>query len=225
MSRFTRSSWTLFLAALALALTFAATAFAQSTSQKLFFIQRSKNANEVHYDARVTANGTLQAKDPVDAYWLRKASDGSRASIGTFQKIAYGFDVDPGPEAGTHTMRLTALKERALTLLQVNGRWRADPDQRQAGLSEPPLHRDRRVRRVPQGALRRHLRRRGGERRGDPGAPRQEVTSWCSVHQRWCSAHQPIATLGAFIEGVAPRATRLLPPLNQATEHPTFERG
>jgi hypothetical protein len=125
MSRFNRSSWTLFLAALALALTFAATALAQSTSQKLFFIQRSKNANEVHYDARVTANGTLQAKDPVDAYWLRKASDGSRASIGTFQKIAYGFDVDPGPEAGTHTMRLTALKERALTLLQVNGRWRA----------------------------------------------------------------------------------------------------
>ena len=123
MPRFNRSSWMLFLTTLALALTFAASALAQS-SEKLFFIQRSKNANEVHYDARVTRTGAL-AKDPVDAYWLRKAEDGSRASISMFQKMAYGFDVDPGPAPGTHTMRLTALKERALTLLQVNGRWRA----------------------------------------------------------------------------------------------------
>jgi len=113
----------LFLATLALMISAAATALAQ-TSEKLFFIQRSKNANEVHYDARVTANGTLQAKDPVDAYWLRKAQDGSRASITMLQKIAYGFDVAPA-EAGTYTMRLTALKERPLTLLRVNGRWRA----------------------------------------------------------------------------------------------------
>ena len=123
MPRFNRSSWMLFLTTLALALTFAATALAQS-SEKLFFIQRSKNANEVHYDARVTKTGAL-AKDPVDSYWLRKAEDGSRASISMLQKMAYGFDVDPGATAGTHTMRLTALKERALTLLQVDGRWRA----------------------------------------------------------------------------------------------------
>jgi hypothetical protein len=118
-----RSSWILFLTALVLALSVTATALAQST-QKLFFIQRSKNANEVHYDARVTASGALQAKDPIDAYWLRKAQDGSRASIGMLQKIAYGYDVEPA-EAGTYTMKLTALKERPLTLLQVNGRWRA----------------------------------------------------------------------------------------------------
>lgn len=122
MPRFNRSSWMLLLATLALALTFAATALAQ-TSEKLFFIQRSKNANEVHYDARVTKGGTL-AKDPVDSYWLRKAEDGSRASITMFQKMAYGFDVDPAAD-GTHIMRLTALKERPLTLVQVNGRWRA----------------------------------------------------------------------------------------------------
>jgi hypothetical protein len=123
MSRSNRSSWILVLTMLALALSFAATALAQR-SEKLFFIQRSKNANEVHYDARVTKSGALQAKDPVDAYWLRKAADGSRDSISMLQKIAYGFDVEPA-EAGTHTMRLTALKERPLTLLQVNGRWRA----------------------------------------------------------------------------------------------------
>lgn len=123
MIRSTRPSWMLFLATLALMISAAAAALAQTTSEKLFFIQRSKNANEVHYDARVTANGTL-AKDPVDAYWLRKAQDGSRASIGLLQKIAYGFDVTPA-DGGTYTMKLTALKERPLTLTRVNGHWRA----------------------------------------------------------------------------------------------------
>jgi hypothetical protein len=118
-----RLAWTVFLATLALALSASVSAFAQS-SEKLFFIQRSKNANEIHYDARVNADGTLDAHHPIDAYWLRKAKDGSRAPIGTFQKIAYGYDVDPGPN-GTYTMKLTAFKERPLSLLRVNSRWRA----------------------------------------------------------------------------------------------------
>src|ERR1700679_2488596 len=59
-----------------------AAAFAQVTADKLFFIQRSKNANEVHYDARVTKDGTLDPKTPVEGYWLNKALDGSRSSIG-----------------------------------------------------------------------------------------------------------------------------------------------
>jgi hypothetical protein len=107
MSRSNRPSWILFVTALVLALTVAGTALADTT-QQLFFIQRSKNANEVHYDARVAAGGGL-AKDPIDAYWLRKAGDGSRAPIGMLQKIAYGYDVDPA-DGGTYTMKLTALK-------------------------------------------------------------------------------------------------------------------
>lgn len=98
-------------------------ASAQS-ADKLFFMQRSKNANEVHYDARVTQDGTLLKKDPIDAYWLRKAGDGSRAPITLLQKIAYGYDVDPAKD-GTYTMKLTALKERPLTLVRVAGKWRA----------------------------------------------------------------------------------------------------
>jgi hypothetical protein len=119
-----RFSWIVFVfvTTLALALS-AASAFAQGT-EKLFFIQRSKNANEVHYDARVTADGTLDARNPIDAYWLRRAKDGSRAPITTLQKIAYGYDVNPGPN-GTYLARLAAFKERPLTLVRVSGRWRA----------------------------------------------------------------------------------------------------
>jgi hypothetical protein len=100
-----------------------ATAYAQLTAEKLFFIQRSKNANEVHYDARVTKDGTLDAKDPVEGYWLNKAEDGSRSSITVLQKIAYGFDVEPNGN-GTWKMKLKAFSERPLTLIRVGGRWR-----------------------------------------------------------------------------------------------------
>jgi hypothetical protein len=110
-------------ASLAVALLPALPAEAQSTT-KLFFIQRSKNANEVHYDAKVTADGALNAKDPVDAYWLMKAGDGKREGIGTLEKMAYGFDVEPAAD-GRYTMRLKAFKDRPLSLMKVGGRWRA----------------------------------------------------------------------------------------------------
>jgi hypothetical protein len=101
-----------------------ARAYAQVTADKLFFIQRSKNANEVHYDARVTKGGTLDPKDPVEGYWLNKASDGSRSPITVLQRIAYGFDVDANGD-GTWKMKLKAFSERPLTLIRVAGRWRA----------------------------------------------------------------------------------------------------
>ena len=108
----------------ALALLTAFSASAQSV-EKLFFIQRSKNANEVHYDARVTKEGTLDPKNPVDGYWLNKAEDGSRNGISLLQRIAYGYDVSPVAANGTHTMKLKAFPDRPLTLLRVNGKWRA----------------------------------------------------------------------------------------------------
>jgi hypothetical protein len=102
----------------------AASALADFTAEKLFFIQRSKNANEVHYDARVNPDGTLDPKTPVEGYWLNKAEDGSRKPISLVQRIAYGYDVDPG-EDGTYRMKLTAFPDRPLTLRRTNGRWRA----------------------------------------------------------------------------------------------------
>lgn len=123
MRRIPRLSWLAALLTLAVLLTLGVSAFADNT-EPLFFIQRSKNANEIHYDARVTSNGALDAKDPIDAYWLRKATDNSRGPIGVFQKMAYGYDVDKNAD-GTYKMKLTAFKKRPLTLVRVNGKWRA----------------------------------------------------------------------------------------------------
>jgi hypothetical protein len=102
----------------------ARTALAGLTAEKLFFIQRSKNANEVHYDARVQPDGTLDPKNPVEGYWLNKAEGGGRDSISLLQRIAYGWDVDAAA-GGAWTMKLKAFPDRPLTIERVGGRWRA----------------------------------------------------------------------------------------------------
>ena len=45
----------------------AAPAAAQTKTSPLFIIERSKNANVVHYDARLTADGELDPNEPVIA--------------------------------------------------------------------------------------------------------------------------------------------------------------
>ena len=95
------------------------------TYDKLFFIQRSKNANEVHYDARVTKNGTLDRKDPMVGYWINKAEDGSRSSITLMQKIAYGYDIEQTKDGQNWQLKLKAFKERQMWVMKApNGKWR-----------------------------------------------------------------------------------------------------
>lgn len=113
----------LLLASLAAFLSPALPAEAEA-SQKLFFIQRSKNTDEVHYDARLRADGSLDEKDPVDCYWINKGTDGGkRASITFFQKTAYGYDVEPtGKESWA--LKLKAFKDRPMWIVKAGGRYR-----------------------------------------------------------------------------------------------------
>jgi hypothetical protein len=120
-----RRSLLLFLAAVAASTAVSALADTSGhTAEKLFFIQRSKNAAEVHYDARVNADGTLDAKNPVDGYWLNKRPDGStrRDEISFMQKIAYGYDTEPTGN-GTYALKLRAFHERPMWVVKINGHW------------------------------------------------------------------------------------------------------
>lgn len=119
-----------FLAALAtLAALPALTVMSEHTAQaeglvSLFQIERSKNTNEIHYAAQVGKDGALDTKEPVAAFWVMKAEDGRREGL-TFmeRKMAYGLDVTA--RGAEYDVKLSAAPERAIKLMNVGGRWRA----------------------------------------------------------------------------------------------------
>jgi hypothetical protein len=105
----------------------AAPAAAQMKSQPLFIIERSKNANVVHYDARLTADGKLDPKEPVIAYWVMSAEDGRREELSQLEKkTAYGFDIKPDPTVKGYKMTLVADPQRQITVKKEGDAVRAE---------------------------------------------------------------------------------------------------
>ena len=93
----------------------AAPAAAQIKTSPLFIIERDKNANVVHYDARLTADGKLDPKEPVIAYWALLAEDGRREKLSYIQKkMAYGFTIKPDPSVNGYKMALVAAPEKQI---------------------------------------------------------------------------------------------------------------
>ena len=93
----------------------AAPAAAQITTSPLFIIERSKNANVVHYDAQLTADGKLDPKEPVIAYWVLLAKDGRREKLSWVEKKkAYGFTIKPDPSVNGYKMTLVAAPKKQI---------------------------------------------------------------------------------------------------------------
>jgi hypothetical protein len=112
-------------AALAFSLSAGGPAAAPPSGQPLFLIERSKNANEVHYEARFTADGGLDDKNPVHAFWINWAEDPAgknRSELSFFQKkMAFGFSIDPSPDTKSYTMRIVCCKDRPITVSLRSG--------------------------------------------------------------------------------------------------------
>ena len=95
----------------------AAPAAAQIKTSPLFIIERNMNANVVHYNARLTADGKLDPKEPVIAYWVMLATDGHRQKLNWIEKKkAYGFTTTPDPSVNGYRMSLVAAPERQITV-------------------------------------------------------------------------------------------------------------
>jgi len=102
-------------------------AAAQMKTSPLFIIERSKNANVVHYDAQLTADGKLYPKEPVIAYWVLLAGDGSREKLSWVErKKAYGFTIKPDRSVNGYKMTLVAAPERQITVKQEKDAVRAE---------------------------------------------------------------------------------------------------
>ena len=96
-------------------------------TQPLFIIERNKNANVVHYDAQLTADGKLDPKGPVIAYWVMLAQDGKRKSLSWIEKkMAYGFKVKPDPSVNGYQMTIVAATQRSIAVKTVGSAVRAE---------------------------------------------------------------------------------------------------
>jgi len=103
------------------------TAVQKKTQPSLFIIERSKNANVVHYDARLTADGKLDPKEPVIAYWVMRAEDGQREELNWMEKEkGYGFDIKPDPSVNGYKMTLMALPQQQITVIKAGDAIRAE---------------------------------------------------------------------------------------------------
>jgi hypothetical protein len=129
--------WFIVLAVTAVPFSFAAcakqmekkpdTAGAQKKTQPLFIIERSKNANVVHYDARLTADGEIDPNEPVIAYWVLLAKDGRREELNWIEKKkAYGFTIKPDPSVNGYKMTLVAVPQGQITVKKDGDTIRAE---------------------------------------------------------------------------------------------------
>ena len=105
----------------------AAPAAAQGRTRPLFIIERSKNANVVHYDARLTVDGALDPREPVVAYWVMAAEDGRREGLNWIEKKkAYGFRMSPDPSVPGYAMALVSVPQRRITVRKAGDSVRAE---------------------------------------------------------------------------------------------------
>ena len=96
-------------------------------TQPLFIIERNKNANVVHYDAQLTADGKLAPKGPVIAYWVMLAKDGRRQNLNWIEKkTAYGINIKPDPSVNGYQMTIVAATQRSITVKKVGSAFRAE---------------------------------------------------------------------------------------------------
>ena len=87
----------------------------------LFMIERSTNANAVHYDARVTG-GSLHPQQPVVVYWVMRAREGQREDLNPIEKSrVYGFTIQKVAQGDVWRMFLAAQKGREIRVALVGG--------------------------------------------------------------------------------------------------------
>jgi len=99
----------------------------QAAQKLLFTIERSTNANVVHYDANFVSSGKLDPSRPIVAYWLMLAENGRREELNGIEKrSAYGFTVASDGAPDCYRMTLVVDASREILVCGNNGSPRAE---------------------------------------------------------------------------------------------------
>jgi hypothetical protein len=95
---------------------------AQPRSVPLFVVERSTNANVVHYEARLDALGRLDRFTPVVAYWVMLAEDGRREDLNYLERTkAFGFTVKPDHLGGGARVVMVAVPDLDVRVVPAAG--------------------------------------------------------------------------------------------------------
>ena len=92
----------------------------------LFLIERSTNANVVHYEAKL-AGGRLDPRQPVIAYWIMSAQRGRRQELNLIERAeGYGFSAQPDGAGDSYTIRLAGDRKREIHVAFSDGQVHAE---------------------------------------------------------------------------------------------------
>lgn len=104
-------------------------ALAQST-QPLFHIERTKNANQLYYEARIGADGKIDAEDPIKVYWIMWAKDSTGKTTEGMNFIerakVYGYNIKPDSTGKIFKMTLKPFRERLIKVYMKDGKARCE---------------------------------------------------------------------------------------------------
>ena len=96
------------------------------SNRTLFIVERSTNANVIHYDVKLTSKGAIDPKEPVIAYWVMLAENGRRQELSALEKsLAYGFTIHKDDTSDFYWMTLVSQKQRPIRVFQQGGKVRA----------------------------------------------------------------------------------------------------
>jgi hypothetical protein len=88
----------------------------------LFLIERSTNANVIHYDAKLDKQSRLDSREPVIAYWIMAATDGSRQQLSGLERTtAYGFSIRYDSPSDSYIMALVSDRKREIHVYLKDG--------------------------------------------------------------------------------------------------------
>jgi hypothetical protein len=92
----------------------------------LFILERSKNVNQVCYEARITTDGLLDPIEPIHVYWINWVKDPTgktREELTLLEKnIVYGCKVNKTVDGKYCSIAIVSYPERAFKVSLQNGK-------------------------------------------------------------------------------------------------------
>jgi hypothetical protein len=74
----------------------------------------------VCYDANLNKEGKINPGKPMLAYWILRATDGSKKHLNMLDKKAYGFTIKSVPGSDDYILTLAAFNKRHVKIVQKN---------------------------------------------------------------------------------------------------------